>query len=81
MASQKSDSYPEHFEESLEDADPEFDRASDSETESFAKSKVECICPGCGKMHLLKMRWIGRGIPRKFCHNCRDRETPLDNDI
>jgi transposase-like protein len=75
MASQKSNLFPEHLE--VEDGDPE----SDEEIESFAKSKVECVCPGCGKMHVLKMRWIGRGIPRKFCHNCRDRETPLDDEI
>jgi hypothetical protein len=28
----------------------------------------------------MKMRWVGRGVPRKFCHSCRDRETPLDGD-
>jgi hypothetical protein len=49
--------------------------------ENFAKSKVECICPRCGKMHIMKMRWIGRGVPRKFCENCRDRETPLNDDF
>jgi hypothetical protein len=26
----------------------------------------------------MKMRWIGRGVPRKFCQSCRDREPPLD---
>jgi len=78
MTSQKSEMFTEHIKEPLEDADQEPDRVSEIET--FAKSKVECICPNCGKMHIMKMRWIGRGIPRKFCQSCRDRETPLDNE-
>jgi hypothetical protein len=31
-------------------------------------------------MHVIKMRWTGRGIPRKFCESCRHRESPLDGD-
>jgi hypothetical protein len=76
MASHKADIFREHIKEPLEDADLEPDQVS--EGEGFAKSKVECICPRCGKMHIMKMRWIGRGVPRKFCENCRDRETPFD---
>ena len=79
MASQKIDILWKHETEPLEDADSEFDQVS--EAEDFVKSKVECICPGCGKMHTMKMRWIGRGVPRKFCESCRDRETPLDEDF
>lgn len=77
MARHKTDVIPRHKEEPLEDADLEFDELS--EVEGFGKSKVECLCPGCGKVHLMKMRWIGRGVPRKFCQSCRDRETPLDD--
>ena len=77
MASQKSDIFPELVEEP-QDADHQPDHVS--ELESYVKSKVECICPGCGKMHIMKMRWIGRGVPRKFCQSCRDRESPLDDD-
>ncbi|MFO7708051.1 MAG: hypothetical protein R6V84_07740 [Desulfobacterales bacterium] len=62
----------------LEDSDHEFDDAQ--EDGRFSKSKIECICPGCGKMHVMKMNWIGRGAPRKFCQSCRDRETPLEDD-
>jgi hypothetical protein len=62
----------------LEDADSEPDQVSDGD--GFVKSKVECICPGCGKMHTMKMHWIGRGVPRKFCQYCRDRQTPLDDE-
>ena len=70
MASHKTDFSRDHINEPSEDAEPEPDQVS--ELEGFAKSKVECICPGCGKMHVVKMRWIGRGVPRKFCENCRD---------
>jgi hypothetical protein len=76
MASHKADIFRQHIKEALEDADLEPDQVS--EVEGFAKTKVECICPRCGKMHIMKMRWIGRGVPRKFCENWRDRETPLD---
>jgi hypothetical protein len=38
------------------------------------KLKVECICPKCGKKHILNFHWIGRGKPRKFCQNCRDHQ-------
>jgi len=48
---------------------------------SFNKSKVECICPNCGKRHTMNIRWIGRGVPRKFCQSCRDRETSSDFEI
>ena len=78
MASHKTDIFRKHKKERLEDADPESDQVSAGE--GFSKSKMECICPGCGKMHIMKIRWIGRGVPRKFCQNCRDRETPFDED-
>jgi hypothetical protein len=78
MASKKTDILRKPSKEPLEDADPEHDQVS--EVEEFAKSKVDCICPGCGKLHIMKMRWIGRGVPRKFCQNCRDRESPLGDE-
>ena len=36
------------------------------------KSKVECVCPKCGKKHIMNFHWIGRGTPRKYCQSCRD---------
>jgi predicted RNA-binding Zn-ribbon protein involved in translation (DUF1610 family) len=36
------------------------------------KSKVECLCPKCGKKHIINFHWIGRGTPRKYCQSCRD---------
>lgn len=77
MARPKTDIYPKHKKEPIEDFDHEFDESPG--VKDLGKSKVECICPGCGKMHVMKMRWIGRGVPRKFCQSCRDRETPLDD--
>ncbi len=35
------------------------------------KTVVECLCPCCGKKHLMNFHWIGRGVPRKFCKSCR----------
>jgi len=62
----------------LEDAD--HDQDGEPENKSLGKSKVECICPSCGKIHIMKVYWTGRGVPRKFCQSCRDRETPIDED-
>jgi transposase-like protein len=76
--SQKSDMLSTHDPDAVEDVDHELE--AESEVEGFGKSKVDCICPMCGRMHITKMRWIGRGVPRKFCQNCRDRETPLDGE-
>ena len=39
---------------------------------NFDKSKVECLCPECGKRHIMNFHWIGRGTPRKYCPNCRE---------
>ena len=78
MASQKTDIFRKPIKEPLEDADPEPGQVS--EAEGLGKSKVECICPGCGKMHIMKMRWIGRGVPRKYCESCRNRHTPVDDE-
>jgi predicted RNA-binding Zn-ribbon protein involved in translation (DUF1610 family) len=39
---------------------------------NFDKAKVECLCPECGKRHIMNFHWIGRGTPRKYCQNCRD---------
>jgi hypothetical protein len=36
------------------------------------KIKVDCICPKCGRKHVMAIRWIGRGTPRKFCLSCKN---------
>ena len=33
--------------------------------------KTRCICPKCGRKHKVKLRWIGRGVPKKFCQPCK----------
>jgi rubredoxin len=57
-----------------DDVDPGCDESSDFENMPF-----ECICPSCGKTHAMKLYWTGRGVPRKFCPQCRDREAPHDD--
>ena len=37
------------------------------------KTKVTCICPKCGEHHAMSLVWIGRGAPRKYCQQCKDR--------
>jgi hypothetical protein len=58
------DLYPEQ--ESCEGVDHFID-----EQESAPKMDVECICPKCRHRYTVKMRWIGRGTPRKYCTACR----------
>ncbi len=36
------------------------------------KNSVKCRCPRCDKIHYLSFFWTGRGMPRKYCHRCRD---------
>ena len=50
------------------------------ETKKSGKSIADCICPGCGKVHLMKIQWTGRGMCRKFCESCRSRQTPVDRE-
>lgn len=35
----------------------------------------ECKCPKCNTVFLreLEYKWIGRGMPRMFCRECKDR--------
>ena len=51
----------------IEDPDDELEVGVDHD-----KSKVECICPKCDKKHVMNFHWIGRGMPRKYCQNCRE---------
>jgi len=37
------------------------------------KIRVECICPGCGKRHMMKFYWTGTVTPRKYCKDCKNR--------
>ena len=35
------------------------------------KKKVDCICPKCGRKHVMSFHWSGRGTPRKYCPPCK----------
>ena len=42
---------------------------------------TRCWCPRCETYHDVKLHWIGRGTPRKFCTRCKqvgpfNTETP-----
>ena len=39
---------------------------------------VECICPKCSVRHQYYMMWTGRGVPRKYCGNCKPIVSGLD---
>ena len=40
---------------------------------SIALPSIICICPKCEETHVMKLKWIGRGIPKKFCKACEGR--------
>ena len=66
MASAKRNAFRKH-EEAIKNPDDEIEVVVECD-----KSKVECICPKCDKKHIMNFHWIGRGTPRKYCHNCRE---------
>jgi hypothetical protein len=35
-----------------------------------AYQKTKCICPRCNVEHIMKLHWVGRGIPKKYCESC-----------
>jgi Zn ribbon nucleic-acid-binding protein len=39
---------------------------------------VRSICPKCGIHHHIQMMWTGRGLPRKFCVQCRSAVAGYD---
>ncbi len=41
---------------------------------------IECECPRCGAKHMMKVLWIGRGVPKKFCLNCKNIVDKLSED-
>ncbi len=50
-----------------------------SEVVTKGLDNVECQCPKCGTKHMQKMLWIGRGIPKKFCINCRKIRNEIED--
>ncbi len=41
------------------------------ESPDFEKIIVDCICPKCGARHAMNFPWTGRGVPRKYCPQCK----------
>jgi len=43
------------------------------EKEPFTGKKrfMRCICPRCRKITHVYMLWSGRGMPRKYCDDCK----------
>jgi Zn ribbon nucleic-acid-binding protein len=37
----------------------------------ISKRFVRCICPRCRKTFNVHMMWSGRGMPRKYCADCK----------
>jgi hypothetical protein len=37
------------------------------------KYHITCKCPKCEKLHDAAVPWTGRGTPRLFCPNCRNK--------
>ena len=57
------------IEEGFDPEEEPFDDPSWVEYET--RTAVECLCPKCGRKHMMNFHWIGRGMPRKFCKHCR----------
>jgi hypothetical protein len=32
---------------------------------------TKALCPKCGNLHVVRLNWIGRGVPRVYCGNCK----------
>lgn len=32
---------------------------------------TDAICPRCGRRHTVQMYWTGKGMPKKFCEQCK----------
>jgi rubredoxin len=47
------------------------DDAVPGDIPDFEKIMVECICPKCGAKHAVNFPWTGRGVPRKYCPQCK----------
>lgn len=48
------------------------------ETNETHGKSTECFCPRCRRTHKMKIRWIGRGMPKKYCFECRADVADVD---
>jgi hypothetical protein len=56
---------------------------SNRNTNLFKNGKcfVSCLCPKCGSYHRVYMLWSGRGMPRKYCANCKPVVSGYDEGV
>ena len=56
-------------------------RRRDNEKRMFRTDKrfVRCKCPRCAIDHTVYMLWTGRGVPRKYCGNCKPLISGYDD--
>ena len=45
------------------------------------KRTTLCHCPKCGAEHKMRMNWIGRGRPRKYCPICRNAIKSVSGNV
>ena len=43
--------------------------------------KWTCLCPRCETSHTQKIIWIGRGVPRIMCTQCRNTDEYRDSNV
>lgn len=53
--------------------------AKDENSHKNGKCFVSCLCPRCNIRHNVYMLWTGRGIPRKYCVNCKPLVSGYDD--
>lgn len=41
--------------------------------------KARCKCPKCGVVHKLNLEWTGSGTCRKYCSNCKNSLSVVDD--
>lgn len=34
---------------------------------------TRCWCPKCERFHKMRIIWIGRGVPYKYCRRCKNK--------
>jgi uncharacterized protein len=52
---------------------------NDHEDPSWREKRfINCICPKCNASHPIYMMWTGRGVPRKYCGNCKPLVSGYD---
>lgn len=40
---------------------------------------IECICPKCSTVHKMKLKWSGRGQPKKYCQQCKNFVSTIES--